>query len=455
MVFQEKRLTCNRIFRHLTVYSQQAFTGRIDIKGDGQDHPNWSLFLEAGKVIWATGGSHPIRRWQRNLYLATYTQSNLNFINQNSSCWDYKELVNLSQKGYLTLEQTTQVAEGIILEILFDIVQAFELQILPYLEHPLNQLPSLSNLTGIGDGMIVQPFPQNSPTEEQYNRLPRTLFPSVYRLQQLTQRYWKRWLKLGLWQYSPNWCLALKDQKALQANTNKHTYKNFLTIEEHEYTIRDLAVKAKRNKSIINVGKFLKPYLKKDLITLKPTVDLEPDALGLTQSRENLPTVLCIDANLDNHQTWRTLAQQAGYDYNGVNQELDGIYHLTEQSDSQPDLILVSNQLQLFNSLELCSILRRISHLQSVPIIIYQNQRKKRKQVQEAFRAGATQLLGSESFDYNYLISVLNQYKTAQGNDHQNSERYSITGGIFNSFGTFVGSLLTNPNGSPGTRTQS
>ena len=51
----------------LGVRSRMHFTGRLDVRTSGQQ---WSLYLYMGRLIWAAGGPHPVRRWHR--YMTQY-----------------------------------------------------------------------------------------------------------------------------------------------------------------------------------------------------------------------------------------------------------------------------------------------------------------------------------------------------------------------------------------------
>lgn len=70
----ERRLTCNRIFRHLTFYHLQGFTGKITVLN--QQGENWNFYLALGNLMWADGGNFPLRRWRRQFY-ATVSSSRI------------------------------------------------------------------------------------------------------------------------------------------------------------------------------------------------------------------------------------------------------------------------------------------------------------------------------------------------------------------------------------------
>lgn len=77
----------------------------------------------------------------------------------------------LSQDKRITFEQVQNIVQGVVQEILFDVVQAFEAPIYrrKHLENSKTLL-SLSDLTGIGDGMQVEWEEGVSP--DPYYRLP-------------------------------------------------------------------------------------------------------------------------------------------------------------------------------------------------------------------------------------------------------------------------------------------
>ena len=48
----------------LIALKQERFSGQVLVKEQaGQE---WNFYLFLGRILYATGGAHPVRRWRRN-----------------------------------------------------------------------------------------------------------------------------------------------------------------------------------------------------------------------------------------------------------------------------------------------------------------------------------------------------------------------------------------------------
>ena len=61
-------ITLDLLATQLSEIKHKHFSGRILLKSLlGQE---WCLYIYLGRILYATGGSHPIRRWVRNTTIA-------------------------------------------------------------------------------------------------------------------------------------------------------------------------------------------------------------------------------------------------------------------------------------------------------------------------------------------------------------------------------------------------
>ncbi len=274
---QDRRLTCNRLFRELIARSQQGFSGRLDIEpatGKG-----WSIFMEEGCMVWATGGPHPLRRWRRQLLLVTGRRPEIAHMRAaiTRPLWDYSELQQLAERVLSPL-QVNAIARGVLDEILFDVVQAFEMPVAAKnIKHnqPVLPLLPLSRLDGINDLLEIVPNSGRLGGESPVNG---ARMPSAFALQKETQAAWEQWACLGLLDVSPNSAPTIEDPQSLRNQTSSNAYKNLVALLNGNRTFRDIALKMKRDRDQLGVGCALAPYIRRGWIGLRAVGDLLTEA---------------------------------------------------------------------------------------------------------------------------------------------------------------------------------
>ena len=63
-------MNANDLVKTLAGLKQEQFSGNLLVKstaGEGAVAQDWNFCLFLGRILYATGGNHPVRRWQRNL----------------------------------------------------------------------------------------------------------------------------------------------------------------------------------------------------------------------------------------------------------------------------------------------------------------------------------------------------------------------------------------------------
>ena len=117
-----------RLFQSL---KENRFSGRLHFSSANQ--LEWVFFLYLGRIIYATGGRHPVRRWRRNLVsylpqIALKLQEELDSLattslDQIEIAWDYNLICLWVQQEKVSREQANNAIRAIVKEILFDITQ--------------------------------------------------------------------------------------------------------------------------------------------------------------------------------------------------------------------------------------------------------------------------------------------------------------------------------------------
>ena len=325
--------TCSRI----------QFSGELnvqDIKGNQR-----SFYYRLGRLVWATGGVHPVRCWRRQLtqHCPQIDVERLQIPESvlTMNCWDYHILATLYKQQQLQLKHITAIVVSTIAEHLFDVSQQA-------MSSPLSCNRSQANI-------LDEPL---------------TFSNTDLSLKQM-QQAWTTWCDAGLANLSPDLAPVLPRPKQIQQQVNPRVYQNLVTLINGKDTLRDLSVRM--NQDLVQLTLSLVPYVSKGLIGLVQVPDL-PSPSGRIKAAttthsvvKNSPLVACID---DSPQTCQMLEQiftSNGLRFVGIQDSLQALPVLIE---AKPDLIFLDLIMPVANGYEICAQLRRVSLFASTPVII-------------------------------------------------------------------------------------
>ncbi|MEO0946750.1 MAG: hypothetical protein AAFY11_01105 [Cyanobacteria bacterium J06641_5] len=384
------RLTCNRIFRYLAVYSQQDFSGCLQVSCP-RSQTSWRLYLCWGRLAWATGGEHPLRRWCRQLYSATGKKPSLPPARQRDRpYWDYLELYRLSQEA-LSAQQVGDIVRGVLAEVLFDIVQASE-QTLIARVNGYSSLLDISVLADIGENLSVTVESGELPHDR---RLPPTWHPTVAALRQEVQPTWQQWVTAGLASHSPNHAPIVRDRPALQRKTNPKAFANLVRLLDGARSLRDISLRFREDKNLLKAARGLAPHICEGLITLDAVEDwLEPRPAPASE-----PTVACITRTRHTLEQVEFLATQAGYRFIWLSHPFEALYKFEQKQLEIPTLLFVTIDLLPLSGEEFCTLLRRLPALRAVPIVLHSRGPIPYARQQKLIELGATELLFGDMLD--------------------------------------------------------
>jgi len=333
----------------LGVQSRLHLTGRLDIKANDQ---KWSLYLYMGRLIWASGGPHPVRRWYRNLSRHC-PQINVQAVtfgaSGNIQRWDYDILISLVKQQKITVEQTVALIRSIVSDVLFDVLQQEETRFVNFqVDHKdvLDASLALVNAQQVLDE--VQPI-------------------------------WNEWRALGLVDHSPSLAPVLRQQELLQQQTSEKIYRTLVALADGKRSLRDLAVLMKQD--LVPLTRMLVPYFRKGFIGLIPVPDFpSPVASGLeAMPASSIPTsgvkaaltsaplVACIDDSKRECDTMGEILTRAGYRFIGIQDSMQALPMLLEQ---KPGVIFLDLVMPIASGYEVCSQIRRVALFRNTPIVI-------------------------------------------------------------------------------------
>ncbi|RUR75091.1 response regulator [Chlorogloeopsis fritschii PCC 9212] len=324
--------------------TQIQYSGQLHIQS--AKGSKWTFYYRLGRIVWATGGTHPFRRWRR--FIAQYC-SNLDIEKMQLSSqdisidyWDYRLLENLYEKQQIKREQVNLIVENTLAELLFDLAQQ----------------ANFSSISCERSQKVILDMPMS--------------FTSADTSLKQMQDSWKNWSEAGLANFSPNLAPILLRPELLQTQVSSGVYKNLVTLINGKQTLRELALKMKQN--VLPVTRSLLPYILKGTIELVEIPDLPLPIIAIKNKSVNskaktssMPLVACIDDSPQVCQILEQMLVSQGFRFVQIQDALQALPTLIEH---KPDIIFLDLIMPVINGYEICAQLRRISLFANTPIII-------------------------------------------------------------------------------------
>ncbi|MCC5614686.1 response regulator [Nostoc sp. CHAB 5836] len=324
--------------------TQLQFNGELNIKSSKGSQ--WTFYYRLGRIVWATGGTHPFRRWRRHIAqnCPQIDVDKLHLCLQDVSidCWDYRLLEKFYKTQKIQREQINSITENTIVELLFD-------------------LALQGNFGSIS-----------------YNRSQKVIletpmsFTSAETSVKQMQESWKIWSEAGLASFSPDLAPILRRPTQLQEMVSPFVYKNFVTLINGKFTLRDLAVKM--NQSVLTLTRSLLPYILKGIIELVevpdiPLVVTEVNNKSITEQAKKpiAPLIACVDDSPQVCKMLEDIITSNGLRFVKIQ---DAVQALPTLIQDKPDLIFLDLIMPVASGYEICTQLRRIPAFAKTPIII-------------------------------------------------------------------------------------
>ncbi|NJL61090.1 MAG: response regulator [Methylacidiphilales bacterium] len=343
MIHPEMMVSSNLLDEFKTCTLLQ-YSGKLDIKtAKGQ---RWTFYYRLGRMVWATGGTHPFRRWRRHMlqYCPEIDVDKIQLRAEDAKVdsWDYRLLEVLHEKQRIKREQINSIVESTITELLFDLAQQAN-----FVEMSCDRNQ---------DTILETPMS----------------FTSADMSLKFMQDSWKTWSEAGLANFYPDHAPVLRRPEQLQQLVSPGVYKNFLVLMNGKYTLRDLSFKMKQ--TVLPVTRSLFPYILKGIVELVEVPDLP---LKIAESKttstvnkapnSNAPLIACVD---DSPQVCLMLEQilvPNGFRFVKIQDPLQALPILIEH---KPDLVFLDLVMPVASGYEICAQLRRVSIFAQTPIII-------------------------------------------------------------------------------------
>jgi two-component system, chemotaxis family, response regulator PixG len=327
--------------------TQIQYNGKLNIKS-AKGH-QWTFYYRLGRIVWATGGTHPFRRWRRQMaqYCPQMDVDKIRCRPEDIAIdyWDYNLLDILYKRQKIQREQIQAIVENTIAELFFDLAQ---------------EVDFASVSCHLSQDVILE--------------MPMS-FTSADMSIKVMQDAWAIWSKVGLANISPNSSPVLRRTEQLQQMVSPPVYKNFVSLINGKHTLRELAVKMKQD--VMPVSRSLLPYILKGIIELVEVPDLplqvkERDNSVSTppQNRINrrlAPLIACVD---DSPLVCKMLGEIIVANGLRFTQVQDAVQALPVLIQEKPDLIFLDLIMPIASGYEICTQLRRIPAFANTPVII-------------------------------------------------------------------------------------
>ncbi|MBE9070084.1 DUF4388 domain-containing protein, partial [Leptolyngbya cf. ectocarpi LEGE 11479] len=107
--------------QYLLTLSQKRRTGELVVGSAGE---SWKLYFYSGRLIYATGGQHSVRRWYRCLrrYSSQFSSSWFMGMRTPDDYWEVDFINQAIQRQYISLEQAKAVFQSIVNEVVLTLV---------------------------------------------------------------------------------------------------------------------------------------------------------------------------------------------------------------------------------------------------------------------------------------------------------------------------------------------
>ncbi|MGH7998675.1 MAG: response regulator [Brasilonema sp.] len=389
------------IAEKLTVLSQQRATGEL-IFSLGANR--WHLYFFLGRLLYATGGIHRVRRWHRAVmqdfpglkFDAPHLKKN--------ELWEYHLLNQGINQNQLTLTKAKSIIEKIVQEVLFTLVVHSDLRAfwLPKKQYPIALIEVNQSLHAAFDlckqwqSMGLETLCPDmapilkQPVSEQNLNISKTIFS----------------LRQVLDGENTIWDIALQMRQSLTMvgstiqNLAHQGVLELLTIPDLPVsvavTISAPSIKQQTQPSDVPVDHKIQTPLSQHLPNSLTKTDFHPtpELIKLTkekknefvhsppathsqsildspsinlQSQETSSLVACVDDSHSDSLIMSGIVTQAGYKFINIQDPVTALPILLEY---KPSLIFLDLVMPIANGYEICTQIRRVSTFKNTPVII-------------------------------------------------------------------------------------
>lgn len=347
-----------KIRKQLGVLSQQKATGKLTLaaasagsqdweaRGESLTRHQWAFYFVRGRLLYATGGRHPVRRWSRAL-----RQHSPNFVSvpqeaQLPEPWEYQILHRGMVSGALSAAEVKAIIRTTAQEICFDIARY------PTVNSRWHRLSKIDSEIDAEISLSV---------------LLSSL--DVAQIIDKAMQLWQNWQGMGLSYIFPDQAPTFKSPRRVQKQISSESFLNLNQLFNGDNTLWDLALK--RKQSVLGVTRTLHHFVQQGTLLLADVPDSplpwEQMQLVSSATKSYKPLIACIDDSPLVAEKLKQILVSTGYRMLGIQDPMQGVAILAEH---KPDLIFLDVVMPQTNGYNLCSFLRQSTLFRDTPIII-------------------------------------------------------------------------------------
>lgn len=331
--------------RTLASISQQRATGELTL---AQDTNPWRLYFFQGRLVYATGTLHRVRRWRRAIKRHCPDFS-VKFAAGGGDPWEYQLLSQSVAQSLVSVAQAQSVVRMSLEEVLF---------------------------TWVGNPIMRSQWSSVQRFSFKENAALSLLLSSLEVEQVLgqAQELWKNWKGLELEALTPYKSPVLQKSLRTDSGSAPPILTNLSPFLTGRHTLWDIASYARR--PVTTVTRFLLPWVQRGAISLEEITDLphpfqpKPQQ-SPSRSPSYRPLIACVDDSPLVGQYLANILEPAGYRVLKIQDPLAGIATLSQY---KPDLIVMDLVMPNASGYDVCSFLRKTLLFQNTPIIILTSQ---------------------------------------------------------------------------------
>ncbi|MEA5463989.1 response regulator [Leptothoe sp. PORK10 BA2] len=338
----EKGFSVATLIKAVKVIIQTQTNGYIQLKTIAGEE--WWLDFRVGQLLWAGGGQHRFRRWQRllKIHCPDLPPSEVRLREAELfDNWEYVALSMLVRRQQLHREIAIAIIQSTLSEVLFDVCQA------------VGNLSQVAHTTD-RQSRLAQPLALFSST---------SLFYSV-------KTELEAWQETALGKLSPNLSPLIIDNQRLKQCTQPRTYQILKQLLHGNRSLRELSQMTGRE--LPAFSRMLARYIERGIATLNPIDDLASPYAPMAQKvplqvAKKLPLIFCIDDSPQVGYLMEEALRPAGYRCISIQ---DSIQALAQIIRHRPDMIFLDLIMPVANGYEICKQVRRVKAFQKIPIVI-------------------------------------------------------------------------------------
>lgn len=331
----------------------QGATGELVITSEKGGDAQWSLYFYLGRLVYATGKSHQVRRYFRAIrqHCPNVTpDSLLKNVNNIDEPWEIQVISHALQKGTIADEQAKAIIQSMIQEVFYAVVEH---------KNPQTTWNHCEHLS-------FQPIVVLSVSQVLHGTL-----QSKQKWQEAGLGHLQNMIPGFTFDLAPIIVDADRLKMMVTAEAlSREGYQTLVKLLNRQNTLWDLSLRMRRN--AIAVMRSLLPLIVDGIVELVEIPDL-PLPLKQEQtkhgelSNRSKGLIACIDDSPQIGEEMKLILNQAGYTVINILDPLNGVSELLKH---KPDLIFLDLIMPNTNGYELCTFLRKTTAFQNVPIVI-------------------------------------------------------------------------------------